>query len=187
MANIDAPSGLTAIKHMEGGTIRAEEFTIASDYATVIANGDLVTLSGTGRNITKAGTTGAVLGVFTGCDYYEANGEYQIRNFWPGNDDGKTGIRAFVLSDPRIEYKIQADGDLVAANIGQNANWAPGTVNTLLGRSGGELNIASLGSTATLQLKILGLTRDVDNAYGTNAKARVMLNAHVYSVGNAGV
>lgn len=188
MANIDAPSGLTVVKHMEGGTVRAEEFSIDATYATAIGNGDLVTLAGSGRTITQAGATGAVLGVFQGCEYKTSEGEYVIRNNWPGVSDGKTDIKAFVLSDPRIEYEIQADEGFAVADVGLNADWVPGSINTLLGRSGGELDSSKLATTATLQLKTLGLAkRPVENDYGTNAKVRVMINAHVYSVGNAGI
>jgi hypothetical protein len=59
----------------------------------------------------------SILGVFAGCEYYDALGFPQESNFWPAGQACFPGtvVTAFVWQDPLIEYTIQTDAALTSA------------------------------------------------------------------------
>lgn len=179
MANVDRPNGLTPVRHLSGGTIRASVYSIAADYATKIHSGSLVSRTGTGRNIALSDADGPAVGVFAGCEYVDVNGDVQFRPYWPAPGAVATGttVKAFVFDDPQIVFEVQADGAVVEANIGQTADVTVGTGSDSTGRSATELNSADINGTDGL-LTILGLSARPDNAYGTNAKVEVAIKLH---------
>lgn len=195
--NVDRPFGLTPTRHGAGGTPqRLGSYEIASGLAQDLFSGDPVVLIGTGRRITiaTAGDANLITGVFAGCRYTDANGEVQFRPRWPASTVA-TGIQdgeepeALVYDDPRQEFVIQVSGSagLVAADVGQMANFVAGAGNAFTGRSAFLLNQATLAGTS-LQLRILGLSRIPENDYGQFAKARVLINNHSYGqLASAGV
>jgi hypothetical protein len=81
---------------------------------------------------------------------------------------------------------VQASGSVVQANIGKNADpTASTTGSTTTGVSAGTLDSASIAKTAALTFKIVGLSNQSDNAFGTYAVVVVKLNQHQY--GSVGV
>jgi hypothetical protein len=75
MANANGPRGLKAVRKLGGGNISLTEYTIAKDYGTAIYTGDVVEMTGTGRNIAKAAAQNEDnIGVFAGCRYIAADG-----------------------------------------------------------------------------------------------------------------
>lgn len=180
MANVDRPNGLTPVRHLSGGTIRANVYSIAAAYGTKIHSGSLVSMTGTGRNIALSDTDGPAVGVFAGCEYVDVNGDVQFRPYWPAPGAVATGttVKAFVFDDPQIVFEIQADEDVVEADIGQLADVVVGTGSDSTGRSATELDSSDIGSAGLL--KILGLVDRPDNAYGDQAKVEVLINLHTY-------
>ena len=71
MANTDNPNGLTPVRHMGGGTIRASEYLIASGESTAIFSGDLVTLETDGYIEQADATDANLVGVFGGVERYD--------------------------------------------------------------------------------------------------------------------
>ena len=56
MANADVPRGFWPIRHLTGGTIRTNEYAIATGYGTNIFKGDVVKLvAGGGIELAAAG------------------------------------------------------------------------------------------------------------------------------------
>ena len=49
MANTDAPSGFTPLRHLTGGVIRANEYEIANSQADTFSYGDIVTMDASGQ------------------------------------------------------------------------------------------------------------------------------------------
>jgi hypothetical protein len=100
---------------------------------------------------------------------------------------------ALVVDDPMVVFEIQEVSGgtaLTAAEVGLNANVAAvADANTTTGLSTTELDNATEASTADLDLKILGLVKRPDNAFGEHAKWRVLINTHSYnsSTGTAGL
>jgi len=184
MANVDRPSGLIASRHSAGGTPqRLGGYTIASALAEDIYSGDPVDLTGTGRNIAlaTAGDDNPIVGIFAGVKYVDANGEQQFRPRWPTGTVA-TEIEALVYDDPLQEFVAQVDdtAGLIEADVGQLAALVAGAGNDFTGRSAWQIDQSTLAATVTLQVRILGLARQLENDFGQFAKARVVIQRHRY-------
>ena len=66
--------------------------------------------------------------------------------------------------DPTIVYEIQGNASLVIANIGGQYNINSATGTTPLGLSTTALDVSS--STTNAQMRVIGLSQYVDNAWG---------------------
>lgn len=194
MANANRPSGLTPVQYLNGAAWngQARLYSIVASYATALAIGDPVTLSGTansdgvaGINIATAGDANMVLGSIVGLGRYEggifnpANLDQIIR---PAADVNTW--YAMVADDQNIIFEIQDIGTgtpLAATDVGANVNLVSGTNNGYV--SGWMLNNASKGTNATYQVKLLGLARRSDNVIGQYAKWLVKINNHSYGTG----
>ena len=92
-----------------------------------------------------------------------------------------------VADDPNIIFEVQEDsvgGAITVTNLALNHNLVAGTNNGYV--SGWMLDSSGAATTATLQMKILGLARRNDNAVGTYAKWLCIINNHAYRIGQAG-
>lgn len=184
MANQDAAFGLKPVRHAKGGIIRSSAYTIASGLAQDLYHGDPVISAGSGRNITIATAGGNVRGVFIGCEYTKANGEYVFDKKWPTGTTLLSGTEAtaYVWDDPDIIFAVQADGSLVAADMGLTSDLVSGTGDSATGNSGWELD----ATTGQAQCRILGLSKmRANNAYGTNAVIDIMFAEHELGTGIA--
>jgi hypothetical protein len=182
MANADSPRGLVPVRRSGGGDFgELGEYRIAGGYGTAIYEGDLVKLTGSGKEIERsaAGDTTNV-GVFAGCQFERPDGEVVFENKWPASQSIKTGseVIAWVHDDPNIVFEVQADGDFQAADIGQKADIVDTSGNDTTGRSKEELDSSGIGSSGNLY--ILDLVRRVENDFGTNAKVEVKIDEHVF-------
>lgn len=93
-----------------------------------------------------------------------------------------------VADDPNILFQMQEGGTnaaLAATNVSQNVDLASGTNNGYV--SGWVIDNATTTTGSGFQLKLLGLTRTSNNAFGTYAKWLVKINLHRFSAGVAGV
>lgn len=181
MANRDAPNGLTPTRHLTGGTIRANEYRIADAYATDLYRGQLVDLTTTNKNIIAATDDGDVVGVFAGVQYVDSSGDTQFRGRWTASTSILAGtvIRAMVFDDPKILFRIQADADVDAIDIGQFAGATGiGSGDNALERSIAEINAADISATEDTFF-LYQLFEAPDNAYGTNAEVEVLLGNHL--------
>jgi hypothetical protein len=172
MANADTPRGFWPIRHLTGGTIRANKHTIASAYNTNIFRGDLVKLVAAG-GIEAAAAGNRFVGVFQGVKYTAADGSQVYTKYWPANTVA-TNIEAYVWDDPNILFGIQSAGSTVAADVGNLGDHVAGAGSTTTGLSAHELN----GTTGTgvASFRILDKVDQPDNAWGTN----VLLVVHPY-------
>lgn len=178
MANVNGPFGLRPVRKLGGGAITQNEYSIATDYTTAIYVGDVVEMTGTGRNVAKAAAENADnIGVFRGCSYVDANGSWTFAHYWPGVSDGKTNIVAYVIDDPDVIFECQADGAL-AANIGNVCDWNVGTGSTNTGISGLYAVVSGLSATTGGALRVMRLVDRPDNEYGSYAKIEVMFAEH---------
>jgi hypothetical protein len=177
MANVNGPFGLRPVRKLGGGEITQNEYSIATAYATAIYTGDVVEMSGTGRDITQAAATNVDnIGVFRGCSYVDANGRWTFSPYWPGVSDGKTSIVAYVIDDPDVVFECQAS-TIAEADIGNMADWHVGTGSTSTGISGLYWDESTKATTNT-SLRAMRLVNRPDNAYGAYAKIEVMFAEH---------
>lgn len=184
MANRDTPFGLRPAYHLLGGDAnRTNAYTIAAAYGTKIYTGDLVTKTATGNEIGQGAASDTLFtGVFAGCRYKTAGGEIVYSRYWPADVTTHTEIVAWVYDDPFIVFEIQADGDIEAADYGNQGDLIithAGVDST--GVSGMELKSSDIDTGSNL--KILGLVPRVGNAVGTNAKIYVLISEHEYRSG----
>lgn len=181
MANVNAKFGLRPVRTLSGGSVNQNVFAIATDYATAIYTGDPVQQTSTSKNVilAEAGNVDNI-GVFVGCSYTDANGKPTFSPYWPGVSDGKSNIKAYVVSDPDTIFEVQADG-CVATEVGLVCAWNAGTGSALTGLSGAYAVVSGTSSTsgAGKGLRVMGLVDRPDNAYGAYAKIEVMFAEHV--------
>lgn len=188
MANVDKAFGLRAIGNLSAtGAQKQFGYEIATNQAGAIFQGDLVTLFDGFVVKFAPATHTAALGVFNGCSFIDpTTGKPTFSNFYPGlvnNTQGK--IVANVLDDPNQLFLIQADQDVVAADIGKNTDVVGTGGSTTTGVSSMELDSSEIAKTAELNLKIVGLYDSPSNAYGDFAVVVVKINEHLY--GSEGV
>lgn len=189
MANVDKAFGLRPLGNLSAtGAQKQYGYNIADNQAGAIYQGDLVTLSA-GYIVKYDSTLHTVaVGVFNGCNYVDpTSGKPTWSNYYPGSVNITTGqITADVIDDPNQLFLIQADEDVVQADIGLNANIAYTAGSNVTGVSGTELDSSTIANTAGLVLKIVGNYNAPNNTLGQNyVDVIVKINAHMY--GSAGV
>jgi len=189
MANVDKAFGLRPLGNLSAtGAQKQYGYNIADNQSGAIYQGDLVTLSS--GYVVKYDSTlhTAALGVFNGCNYIDpTTGKPTWKNFYPGSVNITSGeIVADVLDDPNQLFLIQADEDVVQADIGLNANIAYTAGSSTTGVSATELDSSTVANTAGLVLKIVGFYDAPNNTGGENyVDVVVKINTHLY--GSTGV
>lgn len=200
MANANKPMGLIPVQYLNGSAWngQARLYSIASNYGTALAVGDPVQSSGTSDTNGVPGVvlyagTGAIRGVIVGIGRYEgllANpGNLNSIIFPAGGDGVATPWYAMVVDDPQVLFELQehwAAGatTLSQTSIGFNTTMQSGTNNGYY--SGWQLSNATdavPAVTATLPIRLMGLVRRIDNAFGAYAKHLVKINVHELGTG----
>jgi len=168
MSATSAPFGLRPSFH-PSGLDRAVALAsgIASGYATGLLKGQPVALNTSG-NIIAAVAGSAYQGAFAGHEYTDTTGRRIVSNQWTASTAYQTGSEVtYYYSDPNIVYDIQADGSLAQTSIGDQANFtniSAGSTNT--GLSQCTISTSLAGSSAVGDMRIIGLSNGVDNAWG---------------------
>jgi hypothetical protein len=206
MANVNAPKGFVPVRHTDGSPWNGqlESFLVPSTDATAIFVGDLVKIAGSagaagtvvsGMNcegmqtvaLATAGTTGQdLVGVVRGflVDPTALQNKHRAAS---------TARIALVVTDPTVVFEAQEDAvgsNIAAADIGLNVPYTTTAGSSTTGVSAMEIDSSAVATTATLPLKILGLTQKVNNAFGLastdHAKFDVMLNTGIRLPNTAG-
>jgi hypothetical protein len=189
MANVDKAFGLRPLGNLSAtGAQKQYAYEIEDSQSGAIFQGDLVTLSG--GYVVKFDATlhTAALGVLNGVNYTDpTTGKPTWKNYYPGSVNITSGvITAEVVDDPNQLFLIQADEDVVQADIGRNAPIAYTAGSTVTGVSATELDSSDIANTAGLVLKIVGFYDAPNNTRGINhVDVVVKINAHLY--GSTGV
>ena len=104
----------------------------------------------------------------SGFEWTDTTGRRRVSNYFPANTAYVTGSAvAYYYSDPNIVYDIQADGSLAQSTLGAQSDFSnvtAGSTTTGLSQCTISTSVVAAGSSA--QLKIVGLTPGVDNAWG---------------------
>ena len=188
MANVDKAFGLRPLGNLSAtGSQKQYGYEIEDTQAGAIYQGDLVTIVGGYVVKFLPATHAAALGVFNGCFYIDpTTGKPTWKNYYPGSVNITEGkIIADVMDDPSQLFIIQADEDIVQADIGKNADIVGTGGSTTTGVSSMELDSSTIADTAALNLKIVGLWNVPGNALGDYAVVVVKINEHLY--GSTGV
>lgn len=182
MANSNAPYGLRAVRHLSGGVVQTNRYTIASGYATSIFTGDPVLQTTDGTLIIGVGTAGTpstqLIGVFDGCSYTDAAGNQVFSKYWPASTTA-TNIEAFVYDDPNIIFQIQTDATgATIADRGQLADVEIVAGSTATGVSATNLDMSTGGGTTGKHLRILRLVNNPENESGAYTDVEVVFAEH---------
>ena len=203
MANQETAYGLRPIG-LVGSAVNSTgltQYEIASNNTNAIFQYSLVVPTAAGvidqAGDTAGGTT-AALGVFMGVEYVDSSSKKTVfRNFWAGSNnvsvDTNFPVKAFVADNPNQLFMVAADESVTnrataLADVFSNCSLANGTSgSTNTGRSTAELDISTAATTATLFMRIVGLSTDEANldfdAAGVNFVVR--FNFHFNSPASA--
>ena len=179
MANQDIAFGLRPIGLNGAGanTTGVTQYEIASNNTNAIYQySPVIPLASGLIDIVGAANGGTVpaLGVFMGVEYVDSSSKKTVfKNYWPGSNnvsvDTNFPIKALVADNPNQLFMIAADGSstdrsTALTNIFANVSLANGTSgSTSTGRSTAEMDISTVNTTATLFMRIQGITTDDAN------------------------
>jgi hypothetical protein len=196
MAATATPYGLIPYE-LAGGALRAaaRKFRIGANNTNAIyfgsavsLNSGVITVIGATPTTTRNGNT--PVGIFVGCEYVDATGrptwsQYLVAN--ATSSAGYTNIYVYVVDDPRVVFKVQADEAVATTALGLNAplvNVTSGSATS--GNSTCALDGSAVASTNTLAVKIIGF---VESVYSTPGDAYtdclVVWNQGVHAYQNA--
>ena len=193
MANIDAAFGFRPIGKVGSGVNNGGTtlYTIEDTANLTAYKGDHVMASG-GYIVAGTASGATNVGVFNGCFYIDptskkptwSNYYNQTNVTATGSISGSTNIDAYIYDDPYYLFEIQTDGTVAKTAIGKNADSIIGTGSTLNCQSKHEMDSGtptSIATTAGLQIKIIGITKDPENddASSANSNWYVMFNEHL--------
>jgi hypothetical protein len=178
MANKDAAFGFKPTRHLTGGKIRAEEFTIAANYNTNIFNGQVVeAVTAGGIEAAAAGDT-QQLGVFGGVFFTDpSSSKPTFKAFYPASTNA-SDIVATVYTDPYIVYEAQHDGTGTAAMNFAGFDFTGTSGSTLSGQSTSEIDTSTADTSGGF--KQIGISKDPENSDTSSA------NVNAYVVFNTG-
>jgi hypothetical protein len=201
MPNLNAPRGFVPKRFLTGASWNGQSnmYYIPSTDGSAFAVGDAVksvALSDANgcMGVQKAAGADTVRGVIVGILPAAPYGQ----SFAGGPLDlavqtiPAAKARAYyvlVCDDPNVLFEIMDDGlaNLTATAVNKNASFtvanpvAPAVV------SGSVLSTASVAVTNTLNVKLMGLSQQDDNAFGQYARWLVKFNLHELLGGTAGV
>ena len=189
MANVKEEVGLRPYRKLDGTPLVGAQnrYTIASNYATQIFQGDLVIAKTTG-NIEKydasgnAGLSTAVVGVFNGVFYTDPTTQKPtFKNFYPGSIVA-SDITAFVVDDPDAVFLVNADEAFTRADLFRNYAVTNTTGVTETGISKAMLDVSNSGTTVSFVLQAIDISQDPENSdtATSNANILVRINHHQY-------
>ena len=182
---IEAPYGLVPVKLLSGvpfvGLTR--HYSIASNYATSIFNGDAVKLV-TGGTVERDTADAAMtpIGVFLGCTFTDpSTKQVTFRQSYPANTVA-SDIRAYVADGTDILFKVAVVssgttiGDLAITDIGANVAGVNNAGNAITGNS--QIAISDTSATTnSLPFRIVELVEETKNSSGGFTEALVKWNA----------
>lgn len=183
MANTFAPFGF-AESHRLGAApdYQMSKRWINSGNSNPIYFGDPVAMvPGSGYVAQATAGTFQIAGVFAGCEYISKAAKKPIWSpWWPGltTDVVLSGsgfdVQAKVLDDPLLVFRVQTNGTLTLAMIGNNAQFAYGlsgspAPNQMTGVGNACLDIVTApAATATFPFRIVDAIRDPPGVNGTD-------------------
>ena len=186
MANMSGNFGFRPIQQVGSGynSSGTNEYVIANNEGSALFQGDPVILVANGA-IDIGSTAGAeLIGVFNGCFYTDPTTQKPTwMNYYPGSiaaDD----IIAYVFDDPNKQFEVKIDDTNGGqAQVGSNANIATYSAgSTINGISNVALDGSSFTQNAAANLRIVRLSRDVENSDYTTANANIVVKINLHSL-----
>ena len=202
MANINSPSGFRPVGYLNGApwTGACNLYVVQAGETNQINPGDTVKSAANGDAngvpaLTKiTNGTDTPRGVVVGCLTANPNApsllginlDLTIQNI-PATKTKDYYI--LVMDDPNILCELMDDGlnTLSATSCNKNASYTVANPTAPAQNSATVLTTASVTTTSTLPLKLMGLVQRADNSFGVNGKWLVFFNTHELRGNTAGV
>ena len=179
MANKDAAFGLRPMGKVGQNRDNQglSEYDIAASASAIYFN-DPVEILSTGT-IGVAAASDALLGSLGGVFFTDASTSKPTFANHLDASNTATDIKGFVSDDPYERFEVQADGATAAADVGLNADivYAAGSSPDYVSKV--ELQTSDQ-KTGTAQLRILGISKDIENneAGSANVNLVTIVNEH---------
>jgi hypothetical protein len=153
---------------------------MTDSYNTTILQNQPVKLSADGV-IVPAAIGDAFIGTFQGIEFTDSDGRRRVSNKHIANNVA-TDIVAYATSDPLIVYEIQSNAAINVTNISNQFNTGTITAgSTVTGLSAVVLDASTVTTSASAQLRLIGITPGPDNAFGdTYVICQVEISEHQY-------
>lgn len=196
MATTAAPHGLRAVNLVGGqpyaGSTRL--LKIASGYDTNIFNGSVVSIVADGvvEIVANVGTDAdpfpaGTVGVFVGCSYTDPNTKQKLfAQNWPADTVADDAV-AYVVDDPHVVFKVQADAAVTQVALGSNiALVNPAAGDTTTGNSTAAADVDTLDVTSTIAFKIIDFVDSPNSTVGdafTDLLVKFNPSSHAYTNG----
>ena len=186
MANMSGNFGFRPIQQVGSGynSSGTNEYVIANNEGSALFQGDPVILVANGA-IDIGSTAGAeLIGVFNGCFYTDPTTQKPtFSNYYPGSiaaDD----IVAYVFDDPNKQFEVKIDDSNGGqAQVGSNANIATYSAgSTINGISNVAIDGSSFTTNAGANLRVVRLSRDVENSDYTTANANIVVKINLHAL-----
>jgi hypothetical protein len=194
MATTASPYGLRPVNRVDGMPYAGATQTFLIDpageatnlfYGQVVIIGDdgyLALSTATGADITTNNLGGngiGAIGVFVGCEYFNAQGQLIFSQFYPS---GTTGVvSAKVITDPNVVFQAQLDGSGAQTVLGTNTFFAAAqstsTGSTQTGVSNSALDATVQAAAAAF--RIVGFASTPGDAF-TDVLVKFNPSAHSY-------
>ena len=172
MATSATPNGAEPVNTLSAsgsynGKVR--HIKIASGYGTAIFYGDFVKLVAAGKVEKAAVTTSVVagtVGIFVGCSYTDPSTSQLTFNQQFPASTAASDIMAYVVDDPKLVFKMQADEAIAQTGLGNNVSAVSTAGSTSIGRSKNALDGGSVATTNTLPLRVLEFVEGPNSTVG---------------------
>ena len=172
MATSATPNGAEPINTLSASgsySGKVRHIKIASGYATAIFYGDFVKLVAAGTLEKAAVTTSVVagtVGIFVGCSYTDPSTSQLTFNQQFPASTAASDIMAYVVDDPKLVFKMQADEAIAQTGLGNNVSAVSTAGSTTIGRSKNALDGGSVATTNTLPLRVLEFVEGPNSTVG---------------------
>ena len=172
MATSATPNGAEPINTLSASgsyTGKVRHIKIASGYATGIFYGDFVKLVAAGTLEKAAVTTSVVagtVGIFVGCSYTDPSTSQLTFNQQFPASTAASDIMGYVVDDPKLVFKMQADEAIAQTGLGNNVSAVSTAGSTTIGRSKNALDGGSVATTNSLPLRILEFVEGPNSTVG---------------------
>ncbi len=172
MATSATPNGAEPVNTLSASgsyTGKVRHIKIASGYGTAIFYGDFVKLVAAGTLEKAAVTTSVVagtVGIFVGCSYTDPSTNQMTFNQQFPASTAASDIMAYVVDDPKLVFKMQADEAIAQTGLGNNVSAVSTAGSTSIGRSKNALDGGSIATTNTLPLRVLEFVEGPNSTVG---------------------
>ena len=172
MATSATPNGAEPVNTLSASgsySGKVRHIKIASGYATAIFYGDFVKLVAAGTLEKAAVTTSVVagtVGIFVGCSYTDPSTSQLTFNQQFPASTAASDIMAYVVDDPKLVFKMQADEAIAQTGLGNNVSAFSTAGSTTIGRSKNALDGGSVATTNTLPLRVLEFVEGPNSTVG---------------------